>query len=74
MLTFKMDASGLLEVTETIMSATTTKVAHWYFDTRNWLASGLGLKNETPKWPMREEEIQWVKQHYLPKVQTVNSN
>ncbi len=74
MLTFKMDTdTGILEVTEALMSFTRTKITHWYYDTRKWLKSSHGKPGDAPDRAMSEADIQWVKQYYLPKVQTVET-
>lgn len=72
MLKFKLDSdTGILEVTEVLMSAVKTQTRYWYYDTRKWLKSSHGTHGDTPDRVMTEVDIQWVKQYYLPKVQAV---
>lgn len=72
MLTFDMNVeTGLLEVTEVLMSATKTQTRYWYYDTTKWLQSSHGRKGDTPDRIMTDSAIAWVKQYYLPKVKTV---
>jgi hypothetical protein len=74
MLTFKMDTdTGILEVKEVLMSFTKTQTQYWYYDTQKWLKSSHGKQGDTPDRGMTEADIQWVKQYYLPKVQTVET-
>jgi len=72
MLTMTMnDATGILEVKEVLMSATETRTRYWYYDTRKWLKSSHGKAGDTPDRVMTMEDIQVVKQCYLPQVQPV---
>lgn len=75
MLSFKMDhETGVLEVTERFLSFTSTKATYWYFNVKTWHRSTLGNRNEVPRQPMRQSEIDWVKQHHLPKVNNQQEN
>lgn len=70
MLEFKMcPRTGILEVKQTLLSATKSIPAYWYYDTRNWLKSTHGKQGDIPDRIMYEDDIQWVKRNYLPKVQ-----
>jgi hypothetical protein len=74
MLMFKMDSdTGILEVTEVLMSALKTQTRYWYYDTGKWLKSSHGKQGDTPDRIMTDADIQWVKQYYLPKVQTIET-
>jgi len=74
MLKFKMDAeTGILEVTEVLMSAINTQTRYWYYDTRKWLKSSHGKQGDTPDRVMTETDIQGVKQYYLPMVQVLKA-
>ena len=69
MLQFKLSDDGVLEVIENQMSAKKTKVTYWYFNLRIWVKSQLGVKDEPPSQVMTQEQIDWVRKHYVPKVE-----
>lgn len=66
-----IDNSPVMEVTQVTMSFSKTHVEYWYYDTQNWTRSLLGKKNDRPTQPMTDKEIEWAKQYYLPKAQTM---
>lgn len=59
---------NILHVTETLHGGTNTKVNHWYYDIQNWMKSSHGREGDIPDRKMNENDIAWVKKHYLPKV------
>lgn len=66
MLEFKLnEGTGVLEVTERLISFHGTRTTFWYYDTRNWTKSSMGKKDEVPTRKMTEEDIAWVTKHYL---------
>lgn len=64
---FALDGN-ILHVRETICSFRDTKVSHWYYDVENWQVSSHGRAGDLPDRAMTEDDIAWVKEHYLPKV------
>lgn len=74
MLTFNMNQeTGILEVKEVLLSFTSTRTTFWYYDTQKWLKSSHGKAGDTPDRVMSAEDIQWVKQYYLPKLQVLKA-
>jgi hypothetical protein len=70
MLTFEIDETNeILHVTETIMSPNKTKISHWYHNIKTWMVSSQGREGDAPDRSMTKSSIEWVKKHYLPKVQ-----
>lgn len=58
----------ILEVVESIHSFHNTRKTYWYYNVREWKRSITGYQNAVVETPMTDREIQWVKDHYLPKV------
>lgn len=69
MLQFKLSDTGVLEVIDSQLSFKSTKVTYWYFNLRIWVKSKLGVKDEPPSERMTQEQIDWVRKHYVPKVE-----
>lgn len=70
MLTMTMNhETGVLEVREDLLSCQSTCTRYWYYDTRKWLKSTHGKAGDTPDRVMSNDDIQLVKQVYLPKAQ-----
>lgn len=70
MLTMTMNhEAGVLEVREDTLSFHGIRTCFWYYDTRKWLKSSHGKAGDTPDRVMTTEDIQLVKQVYLPQVQ-----
>lgn len=57
----------ILEVVESIHSFHDTQKTYWYYNVREWRRSITGKEGADVKVPMTAREIQWVKDHYLPK-------
>ena len=68
MLEFKI-SGDILEVKETIIGFTISSYSYWYYNIKEWTCSLNGYKNEQPSKPMTTEGIEWVRKHYLPKIQ-----
>jgi hypothetical protein len=64
---------AILEVKESLLGWTDTKVSFWYYDVENWTRSLTGKRDEAPSEPMRPDEIDWAKKHYLPKALALKS-
>lgn len=60
--------NNILCVTETKMTFNKDIISYWYYDIVEWKSSVLGKQLECPTFPMSEEEILWVKKHYIPKI------
>lgn len=71
MLQFSL-CNNLLEVRETLHGFCSTKCTYWYYDVANWTKSTRGQRGDQPHQAMTENEIAWVTQHYLPKVQATS--
>ena len=56
----------ILEVTEITMSANETRKFSWFYNIKTWEYREQGHDHF---WPMDDGQIDWVKKHYLPKVQ-----
>jgi len=50
------------------MSWTKYTIRYCYYDTEKWLRSSFGNQNDVPDKTLNEEEIEWVKKYYLPKL------
>ena len=68
MLEIRRDPRGYLEVKVTTMSWTKYTIRYCYYDTEKWLRSSFGNQNDVPDKTLNEEEIEWVKKYYLPKL------
>lgn len=68
MLAIKMVSDDVIEVKETLFSYSANRVTHWYYNIKEWKKSSRGKEGETPDRIMNEQDINWVKKHYLPKV------
>jgi hypothetical protein len=59
----------ILEVNSVVMGCSSDDHTYWYYDTEKWLVSQRGLQDEAPTVAMRDDQIYWVKDHYLPLVE-----
>ena len=59
---------NVLEVKETLMGWTDTRVSYWYYDVKNWLKSLNGRLGDKCVLPMNSGDRAWVETYYLPKV------
>ena len=67
MLEFKK-TGDIIEIKETTMSFTDTKVSYWYIDVKRWKQSSTGRQNASVDRDMTPSAIMWAKKYYLPKV------
>ena len=67
MLAFNLDGD-VLEVCETMFSATTTTRRYFYYNLRTKMVSSHGRKGDVPDRQMDAGQETWVRIHYLPKV------
>lgn len=58
----------ILEVKETLMGWTDTRISYWYYDIKKWLKSLNGRHGDKAILPMLDGDIAWVRNHYLPRV------
>lgn len=69
MLTHRYDPqTTVLTVTETMHSATRTKVSHWHYNLTTWHKNADGKEGSPTTVPMDESSRDWVRKHYFPKV------
>lgn len=47
------------------------RVEHWYYDLLTWRRSMYGRENDAPAEPMRQEQIDWAKQYWIPKLSPI---
>lgn len=66
-LEFKL-TGDVLEVKEVIYGWNDTRVSYWYYNINAWMRSVTGKKGAAIVQSMTDEEIAWVRQHYLSKV------
>jgi hypothetical protein len=69
-LSFKLEGD-VLEIHQTILTWNKTHHQFWYYNIRTWMVSSHGRKGDTPDRPMTRLDIDWVKEHYLSKLQGV---
>jgi len=74
MLTITRTAPNMIEVKEDILSFYKTKTTYWYVDTKKWMESSHGRKNDVPDRVMTKEQVAWVKKYYIPKIKKVLDN
>jgi hypothetical protein len=68
MLIITRKPNGLIEVKETSMSFTKTKVSYWYYNTELWMKSSHGKENDVTDRCMTKGDIEWVQKYYIPKL------
>ena len=61
---------NILELKETQHRWGDTIINFWYRDLTTWQVSSKGMKNDTPDRDMTPAGIQWMVDHFLPKVMT----
>lgn len=57
----------ILCVVENILSFHDTQKTYWYYNVKEWTRSITGREGADALTPMTDREIEWVKEHYLPK-------
>lgn len=66
-LSFKLEGD-ILEVTENLYGWKRTITSYWYYNIKTWMKSSHGKQNDVPDRVMSQEDIDWVRKYYLPKV------
>lgn len=72
MLDFNLNGD-ILEVIQTYLSFTKTNKEYWYYNIKDWKKSITGQQNELPRHPMDHNQIQWVKDWYLPSIKQLTT-
>ncbi len=69
-LSYKLEGD-VLEIHQTIHTFHKTYHQFWYYNIKTWMTSSHGRKGDTPDRPMTQPDIDWMKQHYLSKLEGV---
>jgi hypothetical protein len=67
MLSFNLNGT-ILEVVESTLGHNTTLKSYWYYDLVSWRKSSTGRQGAMIDRDIEPWQIEWIKQHYFPKI------
>lgn len=67
MLSFNLNGT-ILEVVESTLDFNATLKSYWYYDLVSWRKSSTGRQGAMIDRDIEPWQIEWIKQHYFPKI------